>query len=80
MVEQMTQSKKSKNRRSSGRPSRRDDDQLARLATEVLTCAVALAGQLDDAQELSRVSGSWKIPDTAGSGGEFRALTTVDGD
>jgi hypothetical protein len=80
MVEQMTQSKKSKNRRSSGRPSRRADDQLARLATEILTCAVALAGELDDAQELSRVSGSWKIPDTAGAGGEFRALTTVDGD
>jgi len=77
MVEQMAQSK---NRRSSGRPSRRDDDQLARLATEILTCAVGLACQLDDAQELSRVSRRRKIPDTVGAGGEYRALTTVGGD
>ena len=74
MVEQMA---RGKNGRASGRLSHAKDDKLARLASEILTCAVALACQLDDAQELSRVSVAGKIPDLVDASGEFRAINTV---
>jgi hypothetical protein len=74
MVEQMAQGRST---RSSGRPSRAEDDRLPWLATELLTRAVALACQLDDAQELNSVSRGCEIPDVVGRSGEYRAVNTV---